>query len=135
MLLKSRSPSIVSIGNSSHCGDEFHADGQLPNGEQAHRTLTRREKQVIDLIGQAKLNKEIAYQLQLTEGTVKQYIFGIFRKLDVTNRTELALWSLRHPDEWRSALPVGERSLLDDETHSMPEGRCEQSALCPAPRG
>jgi DNA-binding NarL/FixJ family response regulator len=120
MLLKSRSPSTVSIGNSSHCGDEFHADGQLPNGEQAHRTLTRREKQVIDLIGQAKLNKEIAYQLQLTEGTVKQYIFGIFRKLDVTNRTELALWSLRHPDEWRSAHPGGEGSLLDDETHSMP---------------
>ena len=45
----------------------------------------------MELIRQAKTNKEIAYALCLTEGTVKEYLYRIFRKLAVTNRTELAL--------------------------------------------
>ena len=57
----------------------------------ANRPLSFREQQIVDLIGQAKTNKEIAYELCLTEGTVKEYLHHIFRKLKVTNRTELAL--------------------------------------------
>ena len=59
------------------------------------RDLTLRERQIVDLIRQAKANKEIAYELHLTEGTVKEYLNRIFRKLDVKNRTELAIWSMR----------------------------------------
>ena len=55
--------------------------------------LSVREQQIVDLISQAKRNKEIARQLYLTEGTVRGYIHHIFRKLNVTNRTELALRS------------------------------------------
>ena len=54
--------------------------------------MSFREKQIVDLIQQAKSNKEIAYELCLTVGTVKEYVYHIFRKLGVTNRTELALW-------------------------------------------
>jgi DNA-binding NarL/FixJ family response regulator len=54
--------------------------------------LSFREKQIIELIQQAKSNKEIAYELCLTVGTVKEYVYHIFRKLGVTNRTQLALW-------------------------------------------
>jgi len=50
----------------------------------------------VDLVRQAKANKEIAYQLHLSEGTVKEYLNRIFRKLAVTNRTELAVWALTH---------------------------------------
>jgi len=57
----------------------------------ASRQLSFREQQIVDLIGQAKTNKEIAYELCLTEGTVKEYLHHVFRKLKVTNRTELAL--------------------------------------------
>jgi len=53
--------------------------------------LTPRELQVIALVRKAKTNKAIAYELCLTEGTVKEYLFRIFRKLNVGNRTELAL--------------------------------------------
>jgi DNA-binding NarL/FixJ family response regulator len=53
--------------------------------------LSNREQQIVDLICCAKTNKEIAYELCLTEGTVKEYLHHIFRKLRVTNRTELAL--------------------------------------------
>jgi DNA-binding NarL/FixJ family response regulator len=55
------------------------------------RPLTPRQLQLIALVKQAKSNKEIAKELCLTEGTVKEYLHIIFRKLHVTNRTELAL--------------------------------------------
>jgi len=64
--------------------------------------LSFREKQVVYLIQQAKSNKEIAYQLCLTVGTVKEYIFHLFRKLGVTNRTELALWGREREAELAS---------------------------------
>ena len=54
--------------------------------------LSSRELEIVDLIQQAKTNKEIAFELRLTVGTVKEYVYHIFRKLGVTNRTELALW-------------------------------------------
>ena len=54
-------------------------------------------------MSQAKLNKEIAHELHLTEGTVKEYLNRIFRKLGMSNRTELAVWALTRgldqPDE------------------------------------
>jgi two-component system nitrate/nitrite response regulator NarL len=53
--------------------------------------LSCREAQVVALVRQAKANKEIAYELSLTEGTVKEYLARIYRKLQVRNRTELAL--------------------------------------------
>ncbi|HZR63496.1 MAG TPA: LuxR C-terminal-related transcriptional regulator [Terriglobales bacterium] len=58
------------------------------------KKLTFREKQIIHMVYEAKLNKEIAYELHLSEGTIKEYLHRIFRKLGVKNRTDLALWSL-----------------------------------------
>ena len=59
-------------------------------------TLSFREGQVVNLVCRAKLNKEIAHELQLTEGTVKEYLSRIFRKLGVSSRTQLAIWALSH---------------------------------------
>jgi DNA-binding NarL/FixJ family response regulator len=56
--------------------------------------LSRRETQIVALIRQAKANKEIAYELCLSEGTVKEYLNRIYKKLQVKNRTELALRGL-----------------------------------------
>ena len=60
------------------------------------RTLTFRERQIVNLICKAKLNKEIAFELHLTEGTIKEYLNRIFRKVEVKNRTELAIWAMRN---------------------------------------
>ena len=60
------------------------------------RDLSFRERQIAQLVCEAKLNKEIAYELHLTEGTVKEYLNRMFRKLGVKNRTDLALWTLRN---------------------------------------
>ena len=106
-----QNPSTAPIRNCSRCGCEFRVDGKericqtcrkprQPKSEALLcRNLTLREKQVVALVSQAKLNKEIAHQLHLSEGTVKEYLNKIFRKLDVKNRTDLAVWSLTHPAE------------------------------------
>jgi len=75
---------------------------EIPNTREIvpdeFRPLSCREKQVVKLIQQAKLNKEIAYELNLTEGTIKEYLNRIFRKLGVKNRTELAIWAFTQRD-------------------------------------
>lgn len=53
--------------------------------------LTRRERELIELVRQGLRNRDIATELGVTEGTVKVYLHAIFDKLQVENRTELAL--------------------------------------------
>jgi DNA-binding NarL/FixJ family response regulator len=50
--------------------------------------LSEREQQVLERIAQGKSNQEIAGELHLSENTVKHHLKNIFRKLQVTNRTE-----------------------------------------------
>ena len=56
------------------------------------------------MISRAKLNKEIAHELYLAEGTIKEYLNRIFRKLGMTNRTELAIWALNHQSTQKGSL-------------------------------
>lgn len=53
--------------------------------------LTPREKEVLACIGQGASNKEIAQQLHLSEGTVKNYITSVLGRLGVRDRTQAAL--------------------------------------------
>ena len=57
--------------------------------------LTRREGQLLDLVAQGLSNKELAYALGITVGTVKVYLSRLFDKLEVSDRYELALLGLR----------------------------------------
>ncbi len=50
--------------------------------------LTEREEQVIKLIAEGKTTKEIAKELFITTGTVRNYVSTILDKLHVTNRIE-----------------------------------------------
>ena len=52
--------------------------------------LSLRQNEILGLIAQGKSNKEIAHQLGLTTGTVKQHVYALFRKLGVRNRTTAA---------------------------------------------
>jgi DNA-binding CsgD family transcriptional regulator len=101
---------IPALRNCPRCGTDFRSGGtervcqacRRPEGgiRPMRRDLSFREKQVVDLVRQAKANKEIAYQLHLSEGTVKEYLNRIFRKLEVSNRTELAVWAMNHRAEF-----------------------------------
>jgi two-component system response regulator DegU len=59
-------------------------------------SLTRREGQLVGLLAQGLKNKELAYALGITEGTVKVYLSRIFKKLGVNDRFELALYALKN---------------------------------------
>jgi DNA-binding NarL/FixJ family response regulator len=50
--------------------------------------LTNRENEILQLLAKGLLYKEIAEQLQITSGTVRQHIHKIYEKLHVQNRTE-----------------------------------------------
>ena len=92
------------LRNCYRCGHEFHSDSKdrvcsscrrpKAQGKAISRHLSFRENQIVNLICQAKQNKEIAYELHLSEGTIKEYLNRIFRKLDVKSRTELAIRAL-----------------------------------------
>ncbi len=59
-------------------------------------TLTDREMDVLRLISQGNSNKEIAATLHLAEGTVKGYVSTILSKLQVADRTQAALYAVKH---------------------------------------
>ena len=54
-------------------------------------TLTTRERDITRLVAQGFTNKEIAAQLFISEGTVRNNIVAIMEKLCVTNRTQLGM--------------------------------------------
>jgi DNA-binding NarL/FixJ family response regulator len=58
--------------------------------------LTERECDVLRLIAEGNSNKEIAAALRLTEGTVKGYVSSILAKLGVADRTQAALYAVKH---------------------------------------
>jgi DNA-binding NarL/FixJ family response regulator len=57
--------------------------------------LTPRENSVLRLIAEGKSNKEIGRVLALTEGTVKGYVSQILQKLNLSDRTQAALYAVR----------------------------------------
>jgi len=59
-------------------------------------SLSPREKDVLRLLAEGRSNTDIAAQLFLSEGTVRNYVSGIFDKLGVTDRTQAAVIALRH---------------------------------------
>ncbi|MBL4741140.1 MAG: response regulator transcription factor [Sneathiella sp.] len=59
--------------------------------ENATHSLTRRQKNVLDLMAQGQSNREIAAALELAESTIKVHITAIFRTLGVNNRTQAVL--------------------------------------------
>jgi NarL family two-component system response regulator LiaR len=61
----------------------------------AHADLTARELEVLRLIARGLQNKQIAAQLHLSEKTVKTHVSAILRKLDVTDRTQAAMYAVR----------------------------------------
>ena len=80
---------IVSALPSTH-SRELVAKRKLPN------ILSPREEQVVLHLGQGLTNREIAARMQLTENTIKSYVFRIFEKLGFSNRVEVVLYATTH---------------------------------------
>ncbi|WP_165355220.1 LuxR C-terminal-related transcriptional regulator [Nocardioides oleivorans] len=74
--------------------DAAPADGEVWPGQAAG--LTAREADVLSLIAAGMSNKEIARQLGVTINSVKSYIRGAYRVIDVDSRTKAVLWGITH---------------------------------------
>ncbi|GAA4798298.1 response regulator transcription factor [Streptomyces ziwulingensis] len=66
-------------------------------------SLTEREREVLALIADGRSNREIARALVLSEKTVKTHVSNILMKLDLADRTQAALWAVRHGNAESSA--------------------------------
>lgn len=113
MALSARNPRlpVAVLRNCPRCTREFVAEpGQIVcdacrvyQSEELDQKLTVRERQICKLISRGNGNKAIASELHLSEGTVKEYLHRIFRKRQVTNRTQLAIWFVRLEHRQRMA--------------------------------
>jgi two-component system nitrate/nitrite response regulator NarL len=59
-------------------------------------SLSPRETEILRRLGEGSQNKVIARELDLAEGTVKVHIKTLLRKINVTNRTQAAIWGRNH---------------------------------------
>ena len=70
--------------------------------------LTPREEQVVALVAEGLSNRQTAAELNLSEHTIKKYVFRIFDKLGISSRVELVLYAVNHgaplQAEWLGAL-------------------------------
>ncbi|MFE7571425.1 response regulator [Streptomyces sp. NPDC057539] len=72
------------------------AQDEPGSGQGRGTSLTEREREVLSLIADGRSNREIARALVLSEKTVKTHVSNILMKLDLSDRTQAALWAVRH---------------------------------------
>lgn len=78
-------------------GDPFFPEGLIENNDFCHdlsykiATLTPQQYKVLGMLSDGLLNKQIAYELNVSEATIKAHMTAIFRKLDVKNRTQAVI--------------------------------------------
>jgi DNA-binding NarL/FixJ family response regulator len=71
--------------------------------------LTPREEQVVALVAEGLSNRQIARELNLSEHTIKKYLFRIFEKLGISSRVELVLYAVNNGDPRQAEWLAGHR--------------------------
>lgn len=66
------------------------------NDKEKIKNLTKRELEVLILVSEGMFNKEIADKLEISERTVKNHISNIFKKIDVADRTQAAVFAIKN---------------------------------------
>ncbi len=85
--------------HATRTGELRRVAGQMSRREKSSVTgvpLTARETQVLRLIAMGLANQEIANALDISVETVKEHVQNLLRKLGVGDRTQAAVWALRH---------------------------------------
>ncbi len=68
--------------------------------------LTSREDQLVALVAECIINREIAERMSIKENTVKKSLLRIYDKIGVSNRVELVLYALTHRSKYGSGRPL-----------------------------
>ncbi|HZL51530.1 MAG TPA: response regulator transcription factor [Terracidiphilus sp.] len=87
-------------------------------GTRVRDRLTPKEMRIVALIAQGCKNREIALRLKTTEQVIKNYLRSIYDKTGVSDRLELALFTIHHRVLAKAAAEVG--SKIDAEEQSAP---------------
>lgn len=79
----------------------FFSDMAMANHNKGEKkplpdTIQKNEIRIITLISRGLANKEIAYELNFSEGTVRNYISSILQKLDLRDRTQIAIYAVQN---------------------------------------
>ena len=78
------------------------ATRRISQGEAGHLgELTTKERQIFDLIGEGKTNRQIANEMFLAEKTIKNYVSNLLAKLGLARRTEAAALAARLDERQR----------------------------------
>lgn len=75
---------------------EFNRMTLSKRDKEDENSLTAREVEVLELIAEGMINKEIAKHLFISEKTVKNHVSNIFKKLNVCDRTQAAIYAFKH---------------------------------------
>ena len=102
VILKSEYDGIVPALEAVHRGQSVFGDsirgkftdlvGAKESFDYEKAGISEKEKGIIELVAKGQSNKEIAAELFLSEGTVRNYISGLLEKLELRDRTQLAVF-------------------------------------------
>lgn len=106
MLKDSESAELIKAIVSVYQGENFIQASLIPilnsklidrNSDKAKiNELTKREMEVLKLVAEGLFNKEIASKLDISERTVKNHVSNIFKKIEVADRTQAAVFAIRN---------------------------------------
>jgi DNA-binding NarL/FixJ family response regulator len=85
-------------------------------GTRVRDRLTPKEMRIVALIVQGCKNREIAHRLKTTEQVIKNYLRSIYDKTGVSDRLELALFTIHHRVLAQAAAEVGSRLEAEELT-------------------
>jgi DNA-binding CsgD family transcriptional regulator len=86
--------------------------------------LSSRQRQILALLSEGRSNKEIGATLGITEGTVKQHLFTLYKKIGVTNRTKAVLKA-------EQLLALGPNEPGGDSSSALADQRSSNPGLNP----
>ncbi len=71
------------------------AGGTAASSDEAWNALTKRQRDVVEFLARGLTNSEIADQLGLSESTIRVHVSTILERLQLSNRTQVAVWADR----------------------------------------
>jgi DNA-binding NarL/FixJ family response regulator len=104
---------------------QFVLDALVEHGATSPRTrssrpLSKREEQITRLVAEGYSNRQISERLDLSEHTIKNYLFRVFEKLGVSTRVGLTLYALNQGHVCRAKLPTLGPILLPGKNSDLP---------------
>ncbi|MEM9467884.1 MAG: response regulator transcription factor [Actinomycetota bacterium] len=84
--------SLIDAAMTGHLLERLRSGPPIVDGETALRGLSPQERRLLDHLGEGLTNRQVAERMELAEKTVKNYVSNLLRKLNMSSRTEAAVF-------------------------------------------